>query len=382
MIDSWKTRLIAIACGLAFSVTPAFAELLLTPEEISKALSHGPWPPEPAKDPSNRASGDARAISLGKALFNDASLSDDGTMSCATCHQEALDFTDARPRAMGRIRLDRNTQSLWNMTGHRWFGWSGDTDNLWAQSLTPILNPDEMNLTPETAQMALAQSEHVAPFEAIFGPLSSQTPLETTANIGKAIAAYVETLQSGKTSFDHFRDALASGDLDKAATYPKAAQRGLKLFVGEARCSFCHSGPAFTNGEFHDAGVPYFLEQGKVDAGRSAGLDAIKNSPFTLDGAYSDDPAKTGAWAVRNVRFQHSDFGIFRVPTLRRVLFTHPYMHDGSLPDIDAVLDHYNTINEERLHADGEAILRPLNLPASDLNDLKAFLQTLSDDRD
>ena len=114
-----------------------------------------------------------------------------------------------------------------------------------------------------------------------------------------------------------------------------------------------------------------------MDQGRFSGLTVLLNSPYTLDGPFTDDPKKTGAWAVRSVRRSPQDFGLFRMPGLRNVAQTAPYMHDGSLPDLDAVARHYNTINLERMHADGEAILRPLELSEDDLRNLVAFLETL-----
>ncbi len=130
--------------------------------------------------------------------------------------------------------------------------------------------------------------------------------------------------------------------------------------------------------EFHDAGVPYFLSETEVDDGRFGGLNFLLSSPYTLDGDWTDDPKKQGAWAVRNVRRSHSDFGTFRTPSLRGVAETAPYMHDGSLDDLDAVVRHYNEIDIERLHADGEAILSQLNLSEQEIADLVAFLMTLS----
>lgn len=367
-----------VVVGLGLSV--AQADVILTDREIAQTLRHGPWPPDAVADPSNRVSGNAQAVALGAALFSDPVLSRDGTMSCATCHQPERDFTDGLPRAKGRTLLDRNTQALWNLQGQRWFGWSGDSDNLWAQNLTPILNPLEMAHDEASLQAAMADSTYRARYDALFGDIAAQPARDVAVNLSKALAAYIETLRTGKTSFDRFRDALERGDMAAAATYPKAAQRGLQIFLGQGRCAFCHVGPAFTNGEFHDAGVPYFLGQGRVDPGRADGIARLQTSPYTLDGTFSDDPDKTGAWAVRNVRFQHGNFGIFRVPTLRRAARTAPYMHDGSLPDLAAVVQHYNHINMERLHSDGEAILRPLGLTDETAADLETFLETLSDD--
>jgi cytochrome c peroxidase len=363
-------------CGLS----PAQAEVILSRAEIAQTLPHGPWPPEVILDPSNRVSGNVNAIALGELLFSDPILSHDRTISCASCHQPGNDFTDGLARAEGRKTLDRNTQSLWNLAGQRWFSWSGDTDSLWAQNLTPLLNPAEMGHDVHSVQFALLESPHRPDYEALFGAITQEPAIETTVNVSKVLAAYIETLRTGKTSFDHFRDALAQGDMTMAAQYPEPAQRGLQIFIGRGNCFFCHSGPAFTNGEFHDAAVPYFLEQGRVDPGRAEGIERLSDSPYTLDGDFTDDPGKTGAWAVRNVRFQHGNFGIFRVPTLRRAARTAPYMHDGSLPDIAEVVQHYNHINIERLHSDGEAILRPLGLSDRDVEDLQVFLKTLSDD--
>ncbi len=374
-----KTILSLLVCVLVWPAL-AFGDVFLTPKEIRQALSHGPWPPSFEPDPSNRVSGDPAAIKLGETLFFDPTLSKSGDMACTTCHQAERSFTDGLPRAQGQVELNRNTQALWNLRTQRWFGWSGDTDSIWAQSLTPLFNEDEMGHDPASLHLAMTEGRHASAYEAVFGDLIKTKPMDAAVNVSKALAAYIETLTTGVTSFDKFRDALARGDMRSAAAYPSAAQRGLKTFLGHGRCAFCHSGPAFSNGEFHDAGVPYFLERGRVDAGRFAGIQSLKESAFTLAGPYNDDPAKSGAWAVNNVRFQHSNFGVFRVPTLRRAAQTSPYMHDGSIPQLVDVLEHYNNINTERLHADGEAILRPLALKEEEIRDLLAFLRTLADD--
>ncbi len=368
-----------LALGTLFSAKLQ-AQVLLSDDEIAQTLSHGPWPPVFEPDPSNRVSGNPAAIALGEALFSDPGLSRDGIQACSSCHQPEHGFAEPKARAQGQVLLDRNTLSVVNSRVHRWFGWAGDTDNLWAQSLTPILNPDEMNQDAESFK-ATAQTSLWAPkYVSIFGPLEQHEPTDVLVNVAKALAAYQETLITGQTSFDRFWLALKAGDLTKAARYPEAAQRGLKIFLGRGNCALCHSGPAFNNGEFHDAGVPYFVTKTRVDAGRHEGLQALKGSSFTLDGQHSDDPEKRGAWAVRGVKPQHSDFGTFRVPGLRGAARTAPYMHNGSIADLEAVVQHYNAIDLERLHADGEAILEPLGLNEDEANDLLQFLLTLSDD--
>ena len=325
-------------------------------------------------------SGDAAAIALGESLFRDPGLSADGTLSCATCHRPERDFSEDRPRAVGRVELDRNTPALRNLRVHRWFGWGGASDTLWGQSILPILNPKEFGRDAPGLKAWMTDGPHAGAYAALFGNPAGQAPQTVLVNVAKALAAFQETLTTGRTSFDRFRDALERGDMAAAADYPESAQRGLQIFLGKGRCGFCHTGPAFTNGEFHDAGVPYFLERGRVDPGRHEGLKALLDSPYTLDGDFTDDPDRTGAWAVRRVRRTHADFGTFRVPSLRGAARTAPYMHNGSLADLKAVVAHYNRIDLERLHTDGEAILMPLGLSDTEVDDLVSFLRSLSDD--
>lgn len=354
------------------------ASLLLNESEISAALSHGPWPLDAKFDPSNRVSGNPEAIAFGERLFFSPELSENGKISCATCHQPKLDFTDGLPRALGTKQLDRNTQGLFNLRHQRWFGWGGGSDNLWAQSLLPVVHVNEMAMSRDGLSATLSLQPFVSAYGELFGSPSEHSDEENLVNVGKALAAYVETLETGRSEFDRFRDALAVQNWDRAATFPEAAQRGFQLFSGKGKCSFCHTGPLFSNGEFHDAGVPYFVEPGRVDSGRHDGIKSIKTSPFTLDGNYSDDAEKTGAWALRQVKEKHADFGTFRVPSLRNVANTAPYMHNGSLLTLDAVALHYSNIDLERLHADGELILEPLNLTTIERSDLVEFLQSLT----
>ena len=160
------------------------------------------------------------------------------------------------------------------------------------------------------------------------------------------------------------------------ADYSVPAQRGLKLFVGKGRCSLCHYGPAFSNGEFADVTVPFFIPGG-VDKGRYGGIRALRDNPFSRIGLHSDDPSPSAQRQTRQVRLLHRNFGEFRVPSLRSIVQTAPYMHDGSLARLEDVIGHYSELDESRLHVDGERILRPLNLTAGEKADLLAFLRTL-----
>lgn len=381
----WLALCAVLALGaialIVARVTAARSTLLLTEAEIAEVLLHGPWPEPLASDPSNRVSGKSQAIELGRALFFDARLSATGTVSCASCHKPELGWTDGRPRAQGIARVDRNTQSLYNVARNRWFGWDGRTDSLWAHSIGPILDSKEMGADAGHVARLLADDARLsAMYTFTFG--SSPDPREAQATLvsaAKALAAFQETIVSGRTSFDDFRDALARGDKAAASRYPQAAQRGAALFVGRGKCNVCHVGPGFTNGEFADAGVPYFIEPGRVDSGRHGGIAKLRDSPFNLTGRFNDDPQRTGAWATERVADLHTNFGAFKVPPLRNLTRTAPYMHDGSRTTLADVVRHYSELNPERLHTDGEKILEPFNFTKLEIEDLVAFLITLSE---
>jgi cytochrome c peroxidase len=200
-------------------------------------------------------------------------------------------------------------------------------------------------------------------------------------NVAKALAAFQETIVTGRTPFDDFRDALERGDTAALRRYPLTAQRGLAIFVGRGRCSVCHFGSNFTNGEFDDVGVPHFAEKGRVDTGRFGVIAALKASPFTLRGHYNDDPLAAPGLATRYVEPLHRNWGEFRVPSLRNVARTAPYMHNGSLATLADVVRHYSEVDEDRLHGTpGQRLVRPLRLTPEEKADLVAFLETLSSD--
>ncbi len=349
-------------------------------DDIQIILSHGPWPPAMGPDPSNRVSGHPAAIALGRQLFADTRLSRERNRSCATCHDPNRAFTDGLARSVGIARLDRNAPSLLNLRLNRWFGWGGKSDNLWAQSLHPIIDRRELGASAALVAQRLATNrELTTSYLNVFGTqVGADAPETVLVNVAKSLAAFQETLTTGKTPFDHFRDALAAGDRDALARYPITAQRGLKLFIGKGQCRFCHFGPNFTHGEFHDIGMPFFIDKGRVDPGRYGGIKAVKASRFNLLGPYSDDPSRSTAGPTQHVTLLHRNWGEFRVPSLRNVANTAPYMHNGSLATLADVVRHYSEIDEERLHTEGERLLKPLHLTPEEIEDLVMFLQSLS----
>jgi cytochrome c peroxidase len=377
-------RPVALLLATTFAAAHADAQPLIPPfddTERAAILAYGPWPPPRANDPSNRVSGKPEAIALGRRLFFDTRLSREGNRSCATCHDPAKAFTDGRARSLGRARHDRNAIALANLSHNRWFGWAGATDSLWAHSIRPILDEKELGLSPDMLRARLSADRSTADrYAQVFGSQpGSDDPELVLVNVAKALAAFQETIVTGRTPFDEFRDALQRDDRPAQARYPLAAQQGLRLFVGKGRCTACHLGPNFTSGEFDDVGIPFFAEKGRVDPGRHGGIAALRASPFNLLGRYNDDAGRTSALATQHVEPLHRNWGEFRVPSLRNVARTAPYMHNGSLPTLAAVVRHYSEVDEERLHGTPERrLLKPLRLSQQEKADLIAFLRTLS----
>jgi cytochrome c peroxidase len=355
------------------------AALAITEAETRAIAAHGPWPPAFAPDPSNHASGNNDAIELGERLFFERRLSANGEHSCSRCHVPERNWTDGEARALGLERVERNTPSLNNVRVQRWFGWDGANDSLWAQSLRPLLDAREMGLSAaQVAALVRADPDLSCRYRRVFGSVPAADE-EVLVGVGKALAAFQETLVSGRTAFDDFRDALVKGDAAGIAAYPEAAKRGLRIFAGKGSCNVCHLGPAFTNGEFHDTGIPFFIEPGRVDPGRHAGIRKLRASRFNLLGSYNDDAKRSTATGTQHVRLEHRNFGEFRTPSLRNLALSAPYMHNGRLATLRDVVNHYSSISPDRLHADGEAILKPLNLSEREAGDLVAFLETLQD---
>ena len=356
-----------------------------TESEVSRILSHGPWPIKWTPDPSNRVSGNSHAVDLGERLFFDERLSANDKVSCGTCHIAEYNWTDGVKRNQGLALVDRNTPTLMNLRHHRWFALDGAADSLWSQSIRPLLDARELGSNAaHVAQYVRKDADLSCRYEKSFGVSPSKQDDETVlVGVGKVMAAFQETLTTEFTPFDQFRDALARGDKAAAGLYPREARRGLQIFIGKGNCSTCHTGPMFTNGEFHDIGVSHFVgsDSKKVDGGRHDGIKLLMSSKFNLLGPYNDDASRTSATKTTHLKPEQRNFGEFKVPSLRNVGYTGPYMHSGEMLTLDQVVRHYSDLNVDRLHADGESILRPLKLTQRESADLVAFLQTLNMDR-
>ena len=380
-----------IACALLAAISTLLsnataaderAKPVFTASEIRTILSHGPWPAPASADATNRVSGKHNAIDFGTKLFFDERLSGLGTKSCATCHVPERNWTDNLRRSTGVAELDRNTPTLMNIAAGRWYGWDGAADSLWYQSLRPILDARELAASPgHVAKLVRGDDDLACRYRKTFGaPPTAGGDEAIFVNVGKALAAFQETLTSGRTPFDHFREALAKNAPPSSWTYSEAAQRGVKLFIGKAGCTHCHSGPNFTNGEFYGTGLSRHAPQGKPDPGRAAGVRLALDSRFNLLGPYNDDTSGAAATHTRKALLEKSDAGTaeFKVPSLRNLFLTSPYGRDGSIDTLADVVRHYTRLDPARLHAKDGRPGKPLNLSAAEQSDLVVFLESLS----
>jgi cytochrome c peroxidase len=361
---------------------------------------------------------DPRAARLGQFLFYDARFSASGDVSCATCHDPARGFADGKHfgQARGPV-LERHTPSLWIAAYNRWFFWDGRADSLWSQALKPLEEPREHGATRLGIAHALhADADLRRAYEELFGPLpplddaarfppagrpvpdapddpqarawAGMEPADQAAvdlvfaNTGKALAAYERLLVSRAAPFDAFVAGVRAGDLYQQLALSQEARGGLRLFVGKARCVLCHSGPNFTDREFHDNRVPPLKPGPRLDAARYDGIPLVQAVPFIGVGAFSDAPEGEARDKVGFLLRAGHNWSEFKTPTLRNAVLTAPYMHQGQLATLDDVLAYYNTLaTAVPSHHQGERTLVPLDLGPQELSDLRAFLESLVDAR-
>ena len=352
---------------------PAQAEVL-SPAERQAVLGLGPWPPAPQTDPGNRVSGQRLAIELGRRLFHDPRMSPVGYIACVTCHQPDRSFTDLKARAHGLADLPRNTPTLVNLAGQPWYGWDGASDSLWLASIRPLLDEREFDSNPAIVARLFARDPDLAAcYRKVFGVSAQHNHQRTVVNVGKALAAYQETLVSARTPFDDFRDALAQDARATSPTYPAAALRGLKLFVGDAGCIACHNGPKLTDHRFHAVGGVPSGNWTTQDTGRLQGVVKLRAGDLNLLGRYNDDPTRRNAAATQQLKPDDALRGRFRTPGLRNIANTGPYLHDGRLDRLDDAVRHPQPL---RIVA-GRQVAVQLSRPQAE--DLVAFLRSLTE---
>ncbi len=274
---------------------------------------------------------------LGRHLFYDPLLSRDTTISCASCHLQATGFAhvdhDLSHGIGGRIGR-RNAPAILNMAWSRSFMWDGGVNHLDMQPLSPITSPDEMAETMENVVQKLNAS---AKYRRLFGAAFGDS-LATGQKTLLALSQFVMLLNSYNSRYDKYIRHEPGGELTEQEL------NGLAIF--RKHCAMCHTEPLFTDGSFANNGIP--VDSTLMDTGRMR----ITQNP--------------------------ADSGKFKVPTLRNIQFTYPYMHDGRYKKLSAVINHYTG----GLHQGGTQDMRlqtPIALSPEEKIDLVAFLLTLTD---
>lgn len=277
-------------------------------------------------------------VELGKILYFDKRLSKDGTVSCATCHDPKKGWTDqsAVSSGIGSQKGDRSAPTVLNSAYMFSQFWDGRAKDLEEQAKGPIANMIEMGNTHEFCSSTITAIEGYKPyFKAAFG--SEEVNID---RIAKAIAAFERTILSGNSAWDKYtqlKDETAMSD---------SAKRGLQLFEGKARCTQCHVGFTLSDSLFHNLGVG--MNKPNPDLGRAKHTKLEK------------------------------DTGAFKTPTLRDLLRTAPYMHDGSVATLEEVVELYDRGGEPNKWLDPK--MKPLGLTKEEKADLVEFLKSLEGD--
>ncbi len=311
-------------------------------------------------------------IALGRKLYFDVRLSKDGTVACATCHDISRGFTDRRSVSEGiRDQLgQRSAPTVMNAAMFQSMFWDGRAATLEDQAKLPVLNPVEMGHPDAASAMASINADPA--YQGMFQKAYGRAP--NYDDVGRAIASFERTLIFLDAPFDRY----LSGD---SRAISPAAQRGLELFNGKARCMSCHminsSNPLGTDNLFHNIGVSARKQNFEQLAQKGLAAVQANGDEQALDKlAIETNLSELGRFLVSR---QRQDIGAFKTEQLRNVGLTAPYMHDGTLRTLWDVMDHYNKGGETNAFLDGG--IEPLNLTESEIDDVVAFLFTLTDKR-
>jgi cytochrome c peroxidase len=327
---------IAALCSAAFAAVGIFAV-----NQTSLAGNIGPdpvhelmaqyerpsWIPFPEDNPHTAAK-----ERLGMALYFDPRLSRSNMQSCASCHNPSFAWGDGLPKGVGdrMNQLGRRSPTILNSAWAEAFMWDGRFETLEEQALGPIQSGVEMNMSMVDLLPKLqAIAEYREMFAEAFGG-----PEITAEKIAMAIATYERTVVSGTAPFDRW----IAGD---EGAISESAKRGFVVFNEKGNCAACHSDWRFTDDSFHDIGLP------GTDIGRGKQLPNVPKMQYA-----------------------------FKTPVLRNIDRRAPYMHDGSVPTLEAVIEHYNTGGVSRPSLSDE--MKPLGLTEQEKADLLAFLRTLT----
>ena len=331
--------------------------------------------PIPADNPQT-----PEKIALGDKLFHDARFSGDGTISCSTCHANEKAFTDSprkTSRGIGGQFGTRNAPTVLNAAYFHLLFWDGRATSLEDQSQNPIVNPIEMGLPNYEPLLKIVREDpaYSEAFKKVFNATDAGITME---HVKKAIGSYERTLISGDSPFDRWYFRHEDGAISDAA------KRGFEVFVGQGRCVSCHvieqDQALFTDNRFHNIGVGINKIQPETPRLVAEFLTA-KAAGASVDKSVLSDP-KTSDLGRFAVTTHFDEIGAFKTSTLRNIAVTPPYMHDGSLKTLKDVVKHYNdggkSAGDPSVNPYLSGGIRPLNLTEQQMDDLVAFLETLT----
>lgn len=307
------------------------------------------YPANPAQPADNPLTNEG--VELGRHLFYETALSVDNSISCSSCHQQNKAFTDGLAHAVGvnGAQHARSSMSLANMLWEDKFTWDGSSSSLEAQARTPLTNPIEMHQSLAASVVKLQAIPKYQPlFEKAFGRNSI-----TEGNMLKALSQFERTLISANSRFDKHAANPTVFSADEEAGYQLFITHPDGNRVRGGNCGDCHGGTLFTNREFSNNG---------------------------LDATFTD-------LGLATVTGLPTDRGKFRIPSLRNIALTAPYMHDGRFKTLDEVLDHYNdhlvytspNLDPLITAAQNNRFVLGLGLTVNEKRQIVAFLKTLTD---
>lgn len=376
--DGWKAGEIAVLSTMRLS------ELVPTP-----------------KDPSNAYESLPSAASLGKRIFFDRRFSGNGAVSCASCHQPEKQFQDGQPLGLGVGTGTRRTMPVVGAGYSPFLFWDGRKDSLWSQALGPLEDPAEHGGN-RLAYAHLLTAHYRVEYETVFGAMpdlrglpTEASPLGTAgqravwssmdddarlkvsevfANMGKALAAYQKTLQHGESRLDRYIDGVVRRDAQAPGQLSVAEKNGLRIFISKGQCITCHNGPLLTDQYFHNTGIAP-RNQAQPDPGRRGGIAKVRDDEFNCLGRFSDARPEQCEELNFLATDDHSMASAFKTPGLRNVTLREPYMHAGQIASLADVVRHYAKAPQASA---GHSELKPIELSDREVQDLVAFLGTLS----
>ncbi|HUW59768.1 MAG TPA: cytochrome c peroxidase [Candidatus Bathyarchaeia archaeon] len=331
--------------------------------------------PYPAANPQT-----PEKVALGEKLFNDKRFSSTGEVNCAQCHKVEAAFTDSplkTSEGINKLTGTRNAPTVINSAYFKTAFWDGRSPSLEDQALHPFVNPVEMGLKDHQPILDIVRSDpdYVKAFQAVFG---KQGEAVTMTEVTQAIAAFERTIVSGNSPFDRWYFGKEEDALNAQQ------KRGFDLFINQGRCVSCHlieqTQALFTDNRFHNIGVGINNIQSEVPALAAEFVKAQATLAEVDVKVLSDKrTSELGRLAVTK---SMEDIGSFKTSTLRNIAVTAPYMHDGSVKTLRDAVVHYNnggvTKKGDPVNDFLSSGIRPLNLDDAQVDDLVAFLESLT----